>query len=59
MEKVEKDRCTPRRQDPNKINLMVWDIPRDVKAAFKAKCKERGMSMKDSIIRMMKRFARA
>lgn len=43
--------------EESRTNLMVWDVPTDVKERFKLKCQEKKRTMKSVIVELMNRFA--
>ena len=36
--------------------LQIWGIPRRLKMLFKVRCVQQGISMKDAIVKAMKKF---
>jgi antitoxin component of RelBE/YafQ-DinJ toxin-antitoxin module len=44
-----------RAKKAEETELLVWNIPRDVKAKFKAYCASRGLTIREAIIQLMKK----
>lgn len=38
--------------------LLVWDVPAELKTKFKTKCAEKNVTMKDAIIELMTKFCK-
>lgn len=49
---------TPRRLKGH-CEVMIWNVPIDVKIAFRKRCVEKQVSMRDAIIAVMQDFAHA
>ena len=45
-------------KDPLMTQLMIWNVPRELKADFKAACAAEGSTMRDAIITMMRHYSR-
>lgn len=43
--------------DKSRTHLLLQNLPKEVKAKFKAACAERGTSMKEAILQFMRKFA--
>ena len=41
-----------------KVELTVWNIPPDVRKKFKLACMKKDVTMRETLINFMKRFAR-
>lgn len=41
----------------NSCTLMIWDVPRHTKNQFKRACASKGVSMKETIIEFLEKFA--
>ena len=42
---------------PETCEFLIWNIPINLKTKFKAKCAQNGISMKDAIIDLMKKYS--
>jgi len=49
---------TTEKDEEKRGELLIWDVPPELKRKFKAKCAELGVSMKDTIIEFMTKFCK-
>lgn len=53
--KKERDKTTSRRQ-PGCCEVMIWNIPKELRNDFKSACKKRNITMREAYIKFMQRF---